>query len=213
MTEESVLDTIEQADVAVSAEAGKLRHTPGVRLLGAASEIADQPPAFTLAAAATVAGFALGRPRLAEAGLRSLAVLTLVTAAKSAIKAVVVRTRPFMLLDHGHYESGVMGPDEGPWNSFPSGHTANAVAVARAIARAAPEAEGPAMAAAIGIGVTQVPRAAHHPLDVVAGAALGLAVEAGVNALWPDRARDLVEEGARVASAAIAEAAERTQRG
>lgn len=206
---EGIVETIEQADVAVSAEAGKLRDTTPVKLLGALSEISDQPPAFTLAAAATVAGFALGRPRLAEGGLRSLAVLTLVTAAKSAIKSVVVRTRPHMLLDHGRYESGVMGPDEGPWNSFPSGHTANAVAVARAIGRVAPEAEGAAMAGAIAIGVTQVPRASHHSLDVVAGAALGLAIEAGVNALWPERASEAVAEGAEAAGAALREAARR----
>lgn len=204
MSEESVVKTIERADVAVSAEAGKLRHTPAVKLLGALSEIADQPPAFTLATAATVAGFVTGRPRLAESGLRALAVLTLVTAAKSAIKSVVVRTRPFMLLDHGHYETGVMGPDEGPWNSFPSGHTANAAAVARAISRVVPEAGGPLAAGAIAIGVTQVPRAAHHSLDVVAGAALGLAIEGAVHALWPDRASEAVAEAADRVNTAVA---------
>lgn len=196
MSSETVVESIERADVAVSAEAGKLRHTTAIKALGALSEIADQPPAFTLAVAATLAGVATGRPRLAEAGLRSLAVLTLVTAAKSAIKSVVVRTRPFMLLDHGHYETGLMGPDEGPWNSFPSGHTANAAAVARAISRVAPEAGGALAAGAIAIGTTQVPRAAHHPIDVVAGAALGLAIEAGVHALWPERRREAGEETA-----------------
>lgn len=197
-----VVGTIEKADVAVSAEAGKLRDRPAVKLLGALSEVADQPPAFTLAAAAAAAGVTLGRPRLAEGGLRALAALTLVTAAKSAIKSVVVRTRPHMLLDHGHYESGVMGPDEGPWNSFPSGHTANAVAVACAIGRVAPQAEAAALAGAIAIGVTQVPRAKHHALDVVAGAALGFAIESGVNALWPERVSEAVVEGARTAQKA-----------
>lgn len=203
---EGVVGTIEKADVAVSAEAGKLRDRPAVKLLGALSEVADQPPAFTLAAAAAAAGVTLGRPRLAEGGLRALAALTLVTAAKSAIKSVVVRTRPHMLLDHGHYESGVMGPDEGPWNSFPSGHTANAVAVACAIGRVAPQAEAAALAGAIAIGVTQVPRAKHHALDVVAGAALGFAIESGVNALWPERVSEAVVEGARTAQKAAGRA-------
>lgn len=203
---EGVVGTIEKADVAVSAEAGKLRDRPAVKLLGALSEVADQPPAFTLAAAAAAAGVTLGRPTLAEGGLRALAALTLVTAAKSAIKSVVVRTRPHMLLDHGHYESGVLGPDEGPWNSFPSGHTANAVAVACAIGRVAPQAEGAALAAAIAIGVAQVPRAKHHALDVVAGAALGFAIEAGVNALWPERVSEAGVEGGRAAQKAAGRA-------
>lgn len=189
MSEDSVAETIEKADVAAAAKAGALRDRPAIRLLATLAEIADQPPAFTLAGVAAVAGIATGRPRLAEAGLRCLAALTLATLAKSAVKATVVRTRPFMLLDHGHYETGVMGPDEGPWNSFPSGHTANAVAVARAISRVAPDAAGPLAFGALAIGAVQVPSASHHPLDVVAGAALGLAAEAVVNGLWPEDAQ------------------------
>lgn len=204
MTEENAIESIERMDVAASVQAGQLRDSSAVRLLGALSEITDQPPAFTLAAAAAVGGIVTGRPRLAEGGLRCLAALALATAAKSAVKAVVVRTRPFMLLDHGRYETGVMGPNEGPWNSFPSGHTANAVALARAIGRVAPEAAAPLAAAAMGVGTVQVPRAAHHSLDVVAGAVLGFAAEAVVHALWPERASEAVDEAADKVGTAVA---------
>lgn len=185
--DDSLAEKIESADVAVSVAAGQYRDHPVIRALGFLSEIADQPPAFTLATLAAAGGILAGRPKLAEAGLRTLAALSAATASKAAIKAVVVRTRPFMLLEHGEYETGVMGPNDGPWNSFPSGHTANAVAAARAIARVYPEAAPQLAAGAVAIAAVQVPRAAHHTLDVAAGAALGWACEAAVDrgfALW-----------------------------
>lgn len=184
-----LIEKVEAADVKASVQAGQFRDHPVVKVLGFCSEISDQPPAFTLATLAAVGGVVAGRPRMAEAGLRSLVALTLATAAKSAVKATVVRTRPFMLLEHGRYERSTRDQDEGPWNSFPSGHTANAVAVARAVSRVYPEAAPGLGGAALGIAAIQVPRAAHHPADVVAGAALGWAVEGLVNALWPKPAR------------------------
>lgn len=184
-----LIEKVEAADVEASVQAGQYRDHRIVKVLGFISEISDQPPAFTLATLAAVGGVVGGRPRMAEAGLRSLAALTLATAAKSAVKATVVRTRPFMLLDHGDYERSTRDKDEGPWNSFPSGHTANAVAVARAVTRVYPDAAPGLGAAALGVAAIQVPRAAHHPIDVVAGAALGWAVEGLVNALWPKAGR------------------------
>jgi undecaprenyl-diphosphatase len=57
--------------------------------------------------------------------------------------------------------------------SFPSGHTAAAVAVAVAVA-GEPFGAGPlALLLASGIGLSRVYLGAHYPLDVAAGAALG----------------------------------------
>lgn len=181
---DGIVERIHAADVAVSVKAGEYRDTPVIKALAFLSEISDQPPAFTAATLATLAGALTGRPRLTEAGLRSLAALGVATASKAAVKAVVVRTRPFVLMEHGHYETGLNGPNDGPWNSFPSGHTANAVAAARALSRVSPENAPLLGAAAVGIGVIQVPRGSHHPIDVVAGAAVGWTAETVVNALW-----------------------------
>lgn len=181
---DNIIDTLHQADVALSVEAGQFRDHPAVEAAGFVSEITDQPPAFTLAAMAAAAGLLSGRSRLAEGGLRALASLWLATRIKSQIKSAVVRTRPHRLLDHGHYETGVNGPDEHDYNSFPSGHTADAVAAARAIGRVAPDAGGPMLAAAGIVGLVQVPRAKHHLADVLAGAVVGIVAEAGVNALF-----------------------------
>lgn len=185
MLAEDVIETVEEADLAVSMEAAKLRHHPVTEAAGLLSELADQPPMFTLSAALLAAGLIAGRPRLAEAGGRMLASVALATAAKAAIKASVVRTRPNVVLEEGRYESGLWGPNEGPMNSFPSGHTANAVAAARALARAYPRLHGIGHLTAAAFGVIQVPRATHHPLDVAAGALVGYASEAAVDRLWP----------------------------
>ena len=79
MSEDSIVETVEKADVALSYEAGQARHHPAMRVAGFVSEISDQPPAFTLSAAAVVAGVVMDRRDLAEAGARCLIGLTLVT--------------------------------------------------------------------------------------------------------------------------------------
>lgn len=181
---DTIIDTLHQADVALSVEAGQLRDHPAVEAMGFASEIADQPPAFTLAAVAMATGLLSRRSRLAEGSARALASLWLATQIKGQIKSAVVRTRPSKLLDEGHYETGVNGPDEHDYNSFPSGHAADAVAAACAIGRVAPQARVPLLAVAGIVGLVQVPRARHHLTDVLAGAIVGLVAEAAVDALF-----------------------------
>ena len=76
----------------------------------------------------------------------------------TVVKRVVVRTRSYVLAEEGRYETGWLGAIDGPHSSFPSGHTADAVAAARAIARVYPQARGPAYAAAAAVGAIQIPR-------------------------------------------------------
>lgn len=191
---DSVLDSnvVERADVVVAATLGQWRDAPVVRAAGWASEVADQPPMFALSAATLALGLAAGDRRLAATGGRMLAAVALATGVKAAIKAVVARTRPHKALDEGRYEASLMGPNEGPWNSFPSGHTADAVAAARVVARAYPGGAGPAYAAAAAIAAIQVPRGAHYPIDVAAGAVVGWAAEEAV-----ERAAAVVEDAGR----------------
>jgi membrane-associated phospholipid phosphatase len=102
------------------------------------------------------------------------------------LKHVVSRTRPHVLLDEGRYAVQAFGPHKGPWQSFPSGHTAGSVAAARALARADPGASGPVYAGAAAIALVQLPRGKHYPSDVVAGAVVGVVAEAIVDraAVW-----------------------------
>jgi membrane-associated phospholipid phosphatase len=175
------LHPVERADVEATLAAAAWRDHPAIRAASLMCEVADQPPMIAGSAALLAAGLAAGRPAMAEAGLRILLSVALVTAAKAAVKAAVVRTRPNVVIEQGRYETGVWGPNDGPWNSFPSGHTGNAVAAARAAARVWPEATVPFALAAATAGGVQVPRGAHYPIDVAAGALLGLLAEAVVD--------------------------------
>lgn len=168
---------MEQADIAVEEQAARWRDHPVVKAAGKVSELADQPPLFAICGAVLAAGVITRRPQLIEAGGRMLLAMALVTAAKSVIKKSVSRTRPNVLQDEGRYASMPGGPDEGPWSSFPSEHTAGATATSRALVRVYPGAQPWAWAASAFAGLVQLPRGAHYPLDVAAGAALGLAAE------------------------------------
>jgi membrane-associated phospholipid phosphatase len=124
-------------------------------------------------------------PRLARRGGHLAASVALATLLKGTVKRALSRTRPNVLLDQGRYRVEPLGPDEGPWHSFPSGHTAGSVALARAVARCWPGARWPAYAGAAAVGMAQVPRGAHYPSDVLAGVVVGVAAEAVVHRLLP----------------------------
>lgn len=168
---------VERADVKAAETLGRHRHDPAIRALGGLSEIADQAPALAVCGAVLAGGLVWGKPGVAEAGARMLASVLVATAIKGVVKKFVSRARPHVLLDEGRYGFEPFGRTGGDWHSFPSGHTADAVAAARGLARALPELSTPAYAAAAGIGAVQVPRAKHYPLDVAAGAAIGIAAE------------------------------------
>lgn len=175
---------VERIDAAVSKALLRHRQNPAVRVLGTASEAADQPPLIGICLATIGAGAALRRPRLLRAGLRMLASEFVATAAKAVIKHHVNRTRPHKMLKEGRYAlhaDGKGSKDEGPWNSFPSGHTAGAVAVGRALTREYPAALPAAGLAMATVALVQLPRGKHFTSDVIAGAVIGTASEALVN--------------------------------
>lgn len=171
------LRRIERADLVVARRVGALQDHPAVKLLGEASEMADQPPLIALSVATLAAGLVLRRPRVALAGARMLATHAVATGLKSRVKHRVDRTRPHVLEHEGEYIVRKGQRRASRYNSFPSGHTAGAVAVAEAIARTEPRAAWAARAWAAAIAAIQVPRGAHFPSDVAAGAAIGFAAD------------------------------------
>lgn len=176
---------IEHADAKVAAALGHHHEHPVIATLGHASEIADQPPLIALSAATAAAGLLTRRPTLLRAGLRMLAAELVATSLKTRLKHRVDRTRPHKMLDEGRYvlkHAGKSANRDGPWSSFPSGHTAGAVAVSRALARDYPGLTLPATAAAAAVAVMQVPRRKHFPTDVIAGAVVGWLAETLVSA-------------------------------
>ncbi|MGH3002435.1 MAG: phosphatase PAP2 family protein [Gaiellaceae bacterium] len=82
-----------------------------------------------------------------------------------AIKALVHRHRPFV-----HQ----LGPTL-TTHSFPSGHAATSFACATVLSTFAPRLRAPLFALAVGIALSRLYNGDHFPLDVLAGAALGVA--------------------------------------
>ena len=171
----------EKADIAVARSAAPLRRHKAVKVLGWVSDIADQPPLITLCAATFAAGLILRDGRMARAGGRMLAAELLATKLKSLIKDRIDRTRPHVVANGGRYRAHKGNDQDGAMSSFPSGHTAGAVAVARAYAREYPEHARAAYAGAAAVGAIQIPRSKHYPADVGAGAIVGMVAEKAVH--------------------------------
>ncbi len=169
---------IEKADLAVAQAVAPVKDSLVVRALGALSDLSDQPPLIALSSATLALGIVRGDRRMAETGGRMLAAHLLATAIKSAIKARVVRTRPHLLVEQGDYRMHEGDENAHPVNSFPSGHTAGAVAVARAVVRGHPDRRPAAYALSGAAALMQIPRCTHYPSDIAAGTAVGIAAEA-----------------------------------
>lgn len=169
---------LEAADIRLGVALARAKDTRRVRALAAASEAGGWKWLLALSTGTLALGVLRRNPSLAEAGRHMLLSGILAATTKTTVKRVVHRTRPNVLMDEGLYEKGWFGPNVGPWQSFPSGHSALSVAVATAAGRAYPEIRGVATAAALGVVAVQVLRGAHFPVDVAAGALIGLAAEA-----------------------------------
>lgn len=108
-------------------------------------------------------------PRGVHVGLRIGAGTILATMLSQALKRSLTRARPDSAI--GGFEALAENPDQ---FSFPSGHTSAAFGVAVALA-GEPHGIGPAaLLLAVCIGLSRVYLGAHYPLDVGAGAVLGV---------------------------------------
>lgn len=173
-------EAVIEADGAAVEAVEPYSKTQAVRAISLLSEVGDQPPMRAVCLSTIALGLAGGSPRLTKAGIRMIAAHTLATAAKDFIKHRIDRTRPRTDKDHkpkpGRHE-------DKEHTSFPSGHSAGAIAVAGAYAREFPEHRAAALAGAGAIALAQIPRCAHYPTDVGAGLALGWLSEVVVDRL------------------------------
>jgi membrane-associated phospholipid phosphatase len=169
---------LEKADIKLGKKIAKHRHHPIAKAAGKAGKLGDQGPLYALCFGVLVVGVACRDRRLTDTGLSMLAAVAVADVAKRIVKNLVRRTRPKALLEEGDYEADAGGSDSKKEQSFPSGHTACTVAAARALARNVPEASAPAAVAAVALGLSRVAKGDHWPLDVAAGAVIGLTAEA-----------------------------------
>jgi membrane-associated phospholipid phosphatase len=181
----SVTD-LEKADIELGKKIAKHRHHPVAKAAGKAGELGDQGPLYALSSGVLAVGVASRDRRLTDTGLAMLAAVAAADVAKRIAKSLVRRTRPKALLEEGDYEADTGGSDRKKEQSFPSGHTACSVAAARAFSRNVPEASAAAGGAAVVLSLSRIAKGEHWPLDVAAGAVLGLVAEA-LSALFFDR--------------------------
>lgn len=174
---------IARADRKATHRAAAHRDAPAVKLAGTVSEVADQPPLVLLGIGTIVVGAVLRRPTVLRNGIRILASEVLATAIKNGLKRSIDRTRPEEAIESGKHRFEPGKSDDHAQTSFPSGHSAGAVAVAGAIAQDLPAAIAPAYAAAAGVAAVQMPRGKHYILDTVAGAAIGFVAQKATSAI------------------------------
>ena len=176
---------IARADADLAEEAAPFRKTAPVRALSAVSELGDQPQLRMISSALLAVGLFSSNRRLTNAGARMLITHELSTLAKSFIKHRIDRTRPRSARSHDQRKLRPGKSRAKEKSSFPSGHSAGAVAVARAYSREYPEHRTAALTAAGVIAAAQIPRCAHYMTDVGGGLVVGAAAEAVANLIWP----------------------------
>jgi membrane-associated phospholipid phosphatase len=171
----------ERADVKSIEILRPVLQQPAVKRLGELGNVADEPPLLLLSATILAAGLLFHNPKLQKAGLRMGIAHVIAIGLKEVGKNNVDRTRPAEQLRKGTYHMGKGKSRAARFRSFPSGHTAGAVALARAFSREYPRYTKPVLAAAAVVGALQIPRQAHYPGDVVAGGIVGAIAEKAAN--------------------------------
>ena len=188
MTGRNTLDDAGQALSEVEKEparvVGAKRDTPVMRLIGTLAEAGDQPQLISASVGTMVVGLLARRPDVARGGARMLAAHLVATGVKTAIKHRFDRRRPGAAEESGDHHFRHGSSDDHEENSFPSGHTAGAVAVALAASRDIDGAGGPAALGALAIAAAQPATGSHYFSDVLAGAAIGWVSEALVSAIF-----------------------------
>lgn len=184
MSGEKTKTRISKVDAKAAKASRPLQKSRAMKVLGAISDVADQPPLYRISGVIALAGLLTANRRLARAGVRMFASEWLATKIKSAVKHRVDRDRPGeVAAGSGDIRRGRSRAKE--LSSFPSGHTAGAVAVAQALSREYPEYRVAATTTAAAAALLQIPRCQHYPSDIAAGAGIGLIAEAIIDAITP----------------------------
>jgi membrane-associated phospholipid phosphatase len=156
----------------------------GVEALHPVSKLGDQPALRTISAGLILVGIVMRSHRMARAGSRMIIAHEAATFAKDMIKTDVDRTRPRSAAKREEKKPTKGKHTSKELTSFPSGHSAGAMAAARAFSREYPEHAVAAIGAAGFLALLQIVRSAHYPTDVVAGVGVGLLAEKATDLAW-----------------------------
>lgn len=170
--------------------------------MGPLSKLGDQPELRLIAGGLILAGTFAGSDRMVRAGARMIIAHEAATAVKNLVKTEIDRTRPRSAGSRKEKTPKKGNHHAKEETSFPSGHSAGAMAAARAFSREFPEYGAVAIGAASVVAASQIVRGAHYPTDVAAGVAIGLAAEAATNAGWKAAGMDRRSTGGAASDAA-----------
>lgn len=179
-TADKVADVDAEVNQALAPPA-QSRLNEAIALVG---KLGDQPQLRLISAAVTAAGLLKSDSTLVRTGVRMLLTDELATLGKNLVKDSVDRTRPRSAKTAQDRRPSPGKNPQKEETSFPSGHTAGAVAVAAAFSREYPHYRAPVLIAAAVVAGAQVPRLTHYPSDLAAGAVIGAASELLANRLW-----------------------------
>lgn len=172
-----------KADTRATHIAARHHQSAPARVADFVAQLADQPQLYLVSGATLAIGLATGRRDLVRGGGRMLVAHTLATAGKALVKRAVDRTRPVRAMAVGH-TIGKGEQQDWEHNSMPSGHTASAVAVSRAITHEVQGTAAPAAMATGAVAAVQPVAGNHYVSDVLVGAAIGWAAEAATGWLF-----------------------------
>ena len=179
-------EMVENSDVKAGRTLASKRHHPVIHWISQAGEIGDQGPLYLIGGVVTVTGAFRKDPRCLGAGLAMLAAVGIADLIKSKVKDSVKRTRPQPAIEKSEYRFETGGSGEKEEQSFPSGHTACTVAAVEAVARFYPRTSPYLRAASMLMASSRVAKGKHWPLDLLAGARIGVASHWLVKWLIPD---------------------------
>ncbi|MEL7535994.1 MAG: phosphatase PAP2 family protein [Pseudomonadota bacterium] len=124
--------------------------------------------------------FALYGSAAVYPGAHIIVTVAIGVALYKALKNVLVRERPYVF--NGHIVAGTPALDR---YSFPSGHTQHAFCITAMLATYAPELLIVTVPFTLLVAASRVILGLHYPTDVIAGAALGLALAKLSMGLFP----------------------------
>lgn len=179
-------EMVENADVAAGRRLAAKRHHPVIHWISEAGEIGDQGPLYLIGGVVTVTGAFRRDPRCVGAGIAMLAAVGIADLIKSKVKDSVKRTRPNHAIEKSEYRFETGGSGEKEEQSFPSGHTACTVAAVETVARFYPQTSPYLRAVSMLMASSRVAKGKHWPLDLLAGAGIGMASQWLVKLLIPD---------------------------
>ena len=157
-------------------------HNPWLRWLSDSGDQLGRGESLLLVSAVLLAvGYVLQRASLKRAGWGTLFAHAVAGGVNTAIKHLVGRGRPkFMHTDHFEFVPfGGKG-----WDSFPSGHSMAAFAIATVLAVRFPKARWLMIVTALAVSASRLFRASHFLSDIIAGAIFGVLIGMVVAHHW-----------------------------